>query len=169
MGMGTLEARKAFSAKYLHNNRTHEDSMGYSVRVSAKPILESEDVVVHLNRGEKGEDMLEVAFRTEHGWSRPKVMSLENWQRIAFSADSILAACDKISEVKERARKLAARKAEHEDKVATIEKSRSIFGHEAANMALTRLKAQYPEFYPAEEETPAETADRETAEELSGS
>lgn len=50
---------------------------------------------IALVEGEKGEIMLEAAFKTEHGWTRPKTMTVDNWERILFNAETLGTAVDK--------------------------------------------------------------------------
>jgi muconolactone delta-isomerase len=129
--------------------------MAYSTRI--KPdFLRTDDIVVHLHKGGKGEMMFSVTCRTEHGWTKEKLMTVANWQRHALLADVILGACDMVADEAESIRVREARKAEYYAALGKLDGVRSLLPETAIDSALARIFAQFPEFAPADAVEPVE-------------
>lgn len=127
-------------------------------------IIDTEELHADLVKDEKGTLFLSVRFKTEHGWTRDKMMSLDNWDRICLNADEIGAAVYEARQSVEEIKRLEARRALYASTMADVDKARPFIGEAGYHSAVARVKAQYPDLFPVEE--PAEETEES---EVSGS
>lgn len=127
-------------------------------RIVKADIIDTDEIHADLVKDDKGVLFLSVRFATEHGWTRDKMMSLDNWDRICVNADEIAAAVYEARQDADEIKRREARKALYESQRNDLGKARPFLGESAYASAEARLKAQYPDLFPVDvkEEDPIE-------------